>query len=234
MKGFAGFPAGKQPSTPLPDLFFSDLLPAIDHMGELKVTLYVFWLLARQKGERRYVSRETLASDPHLLEGLASPGMPPLEALAEALERAEARGTLLHAAAGDGAGRREWYFVNSEKGRRAVHDLRAGRWAPPDLEPSAPVEIDRPNVFLLYEQNIGPLTPLLVEELMEAEERYPASWIEDAFRESVSLNKRSWRYILRILERWAAEGKSDETSRRSDEGNRRRYIEGEYADYVEH
>jgi DNA replication protein len=224
MKGFAGFPPGKQSSTPLPDLFFAELLPAIDHLGELKVTLHILWLLARQKGERRCVSRETLVSDPLLLEGLASTGLPPQEALGDAVERATARGTLLRAAAGAGADHREWFFVNSERGRRAVQDLLAGRWAPPGLEESAPIEVQRPNIFVLYEQNIGPLTPLLVEELTEAEGRYPASWIEDAFREAVSLNKRSWRYALRILERWAAEGKTDEASRRVDEDDWRRFL----------
>jgi DnaD/phage-associated family protein len=100
----------------------------------------------------------------------------------------------------------------------------------------APVQLQaqRPNIFVLYEQNIGPLTPLLAEELMEAEDTYPLPWIEDAFREAVELNKRSWRYIQRILERWAAEGKTDEGTRRGDEGDRRRFIEGEYADYIEH
>jgi hypothetical protein len=48
------------------------------------------------------------------------------------------------------------------------------------------------------------------------------------------LNKRSWRYIQRILERWASEGRTDEESRRGDEGDPRRFIEGEYADYIEH
>jgi DnaD/phage-associated family protein len=68
---------------------------------------------------------------------------------------------------------------------------------------------DKPNIFALYEQNIGTLSPIIVEELREAERLYPASWIQDAFREAVDLNKRSWRYIERILERWAAEGKDD-------------------------
>jgi DnaD/phage-associated family protein len=234
MKGFAGFPAGRQPQTPLPNLFFTELLPAIDHLGELKVTLHLFWLLAQQTGERRYVSGEALASDRRLLDGLASPGLSPEEALREALDRAVARGTLLRVAAGEGTGRREWYFVNTEKGRQAVQDLLAGRWALEEPEQPVYLEEQRPNIFVLYEQNVGPLTPLLAEELMEAEDRYPAAWIEDAFREAVDLNKRSWRYVQRILERWAAEGKTDETSRRGDEGDRRRYIEGEYADYIEH
>ncbi len=234
MKGFAGFPAGKQPYTPVPDLFFSELLPDIDHLGELKVTLYLFWLLARKKGERPCVSGEELAADQRLLGGLAAPGLSPQEVLRDALERAVSRGTLLCVTTGQGPGRRDWYLVNSEKGRQAVEDLLAGRWSPARAEQPVHLQAARPNIFVLYEQNIGPLTPLLAEELMEAEDTYPAAWIEDAFREAVALNRRSWRYVQRILERWAAEGKEDETARRDSERDRRRFIEGEYADYIEH
>jgi DnaD/phage-associated family protein len=230
MKGFTGFRAGKQPYTPVPNLFFSELLPEVDHLGELKVTLHIFWLLTRKKGERRYVSDRELAADQRLLSGLASPGMSPEDALRDALERAVARRILLKVKVGE----QDWYFVNSEKGRQAVDDLMAGRWTPEEPEEPVRLQFHRPNIFVLYEQNVGPLTPLLAEELMEAEDTYPANWIEDAFREAVELNKRSWRYIQRILERWAAEGKTDETSRRSDEGDWRRFIEGDYADYIEH
>jgi len=235
MKGFAGFPAVKgSETTRLPDLFFSELLPEIDHLGELKVTLHVFWLLTQKRGERRYVSGQELAADRRLVDGLAGPGFTPEEALRDALERAVARRTLLKVSTGEASGRKEWYFVNSEKGRQAMDDLLAGRWTPSEAGEQVWLQAQRPNIFVLYEQNVGPLTPLLAEELMEAEDTYPAEWITDAFREAVELNKRSWRYIQRILERWAAEGKTDETARRGDERDRRRFIEGEYADYIEH
>jgi DnaD/phage-associated family protein len=234
MKGFAGFPAGKQPYTPVPHLFFSELLPEIDHLGELKVTLHIFWLLAQRPGPRPCVSSQELAADRRLLAGLAGPGETPADALADALERAVARRSLLRVSSGDGPARRDWYFVNSEKGRQAVDDLLAGRWTPAEAGQPIQLQAGRPNIFVLYEQNIGPLTPLLAEELMEAEDTYPAPWIEDAFREAVELNKRSWRYVQRILERWAAEGKEDETARRGDKEDWRRFIEGDYADYIEH
>jgi DnaD/phage-associated family protein len=224
MTGFSGFPEGKQPQTPVPSLFFTEILPLIDHLGELKVTLHIFWLLAHQKGERRYVSGDVLASDRRLLDGLASPGASREEALHDALDRAVVRGTLLRMTAGEGLDRRDWYFVNTEKGRRAVQDVLAGKWAPVELEYPLHIEAQRANIFVLYEQNIGTLTPLLSEELMDAEARYPAAWIEDAFREAVALNKRSWRYIQRILERWAAEGRTDETSRRVDPEDWRRFL----------
>jgi len=234
MKGFLGFPDGKQPYTSIPDLFFRELLSEIELIAELKVTLYVFFLLGKQKGQRSCVSGEQLAGERSLLDGLATPAISGEEALGDALERAVARRTLLRATLDQGDGQRDWYFINSENGRRALDDLMAGTWVPDGSGGPVQVQVQRPNIFILYEQNIGPLTPLLAEELGEAADTYPASWIEDAFREAVELNKRSWRYVQRILERWAAEGRGDETSRRGGERDRRRYIEGEYADIIEH
>jgi len=87
----------------------------------------------------------------------------------------------------------------------------------------------KPNIFALYEENIGLLTPLIAEELKEAEKRYPQKWIEEAFREAVELNKRSWRYIARILESWASGGKeSGEHRPGAKKSGPDKYIRGKY------
>jgi DNA replication protein len=89
----------------------------------------------------------------------------------------------------------------------------------------------RPGIFELYEQNIGVITPLLAEQLGEAERVYPAAWIEEAFTEAVNYNKRNWKYIRRILENWAARGRSDGT-RGQDSGRSLdpgKYLTGKYA-----
>ena len=236
MKGFSGFPAGKVRFTPLPNLFFSKLLPAIDDLAELKVTLHIFWLLHQKKGYLRYVSRQELEADGVLLGGLRGTGQEPEECLGQALERAMARGTLLHVTARQGDERDDWYFMNTDAGRKAVEKIRRG-----ELELEAAIspgevrlEVERPNIFVLYEQNIGLLTPLIAEELRDAEKAYPADWIEEAFRIAVEHNARHWRYMRSILERWAAEGKDREKARRGPEEDRRRYIEGKYAEYIEH
>ena len=67
--------------------------------------------------------------------------------------------------------------------------------------------MERPTIFVLYEQNIGLLTPMIADELRDAEQHFPAEWIADAFREAVLHNKRSWKYVLAILERWRTEGR---------------------------
>ena len=61
------------------------------------------------------------------------------------------------------------------------------------------LDVERPNIFRLYEENIGPLTPLIAEMLRDAEKTYPADWIEEAFKIAVENNVRRWRYIEAIL-----------------------------------
>ncbi len=232
-RGFAGFPEGRVRLTPVPDPFFTELLPQIDHLGELKVTLYAFWALARQRGSRRFLRQEDLTADRRLLVSLAAPGLSPQEALQEALERAVARGTLLRVVRQEADGDAAYYFLNSPRGRAAARGLAEGAWRPEEApDPALSLERARPNIFVLYEQNIGPLTPLIAEALQEAEDTYPASWIEEAFRIAVENNVRKWSYIQAILEDWHAKGKDAREDRGDTEKARRRYLES-YSNYLE-
>lgn len=205
----------------IPRSVFTDLMPLIDDLAELKLTLHVLWRLSEQRGEIRYLQFDDLANDEVLLTSLRGTcrHADPDQVLRSTLVRAVGRGTLLRAKARRAGETQICYFANTAKGRAAVEAIGRGTW-PQDIETDA-----RPNVFTLYEQNIGVLTPLIADELREAEQVYPASWIEDAFREAVSLNKRSWRYIRAILERWRAEGRAEGDGKRSAEAERRRYLE---------
>ena len=51
MQRFNGFPPGKARTVAVPGQFFSELLPMIDDLAELKVTLYLFWALQQQEGD---------------------------------------------------------------------------------------------------------------------------------------------------------------------------------------
>lgn len=227
MKGFSGFPPGKTRTTPVPNLFFTDLLPQIDHLGEMKVTLYCFWRLSLKEGNIRYVRRAEMLADAALMGGLAEHKHEAETALGEALERATARGTLLHVEIESAGGKEDLYFMNTPKGRAAVDAMTRGEWRPTaDDETPIEVLVDRPNAFTLYEQNIGPLTPLIADELRDIERDYPAEWIEEAMREAVANNARSLRYIVKVLENWKTQGKADRGKARGDtEKNRRKYLD---------
>jgi len=230
MKGFAGFPEGPQRVVPLPVLLFSELLPDIDHLGELKLTLYVFWALTQREGEPRFLRRCELEGDETLLATLKEPEGSPRQALAEALDRALARGTLLAVTAGEGE---PVYFLNTARGRAAAQGLERGDWRlPEEARPLPSYRLARPNVYRLYEQNIGPLTPLAAELLRDAEATYPEAWIREAIGLAVENNARSWRYVAAILERWQAQGRAREEE--ASQKGVRRYVEGELADFIDH
>ena len=234
-KGFPGFPEGKLKTTPIPNPFFSELLPSIDHLGEFKITLYAFWALAQKEGRFRYLRREQIASDELFMRGMGGSGVDAGEALDEALERAVARGTLLQVSLESAQGPDPYYFLNSAKGRAAVKAVEEGDWLPSgDTQAPLDLSIERPNIFRLYEQNIGALTPMIADVLRDAEETYPLSWIEDAIRIAVENNVRKWRYVEAILEDWQTKGRHEREDRSDSEKDRRRYIEGKYADFIEH
>lgn len=244
--GFKGFPEGKIHQTPIPDSFFRELLPQIEHLGELKLTIYVFWRLERMEGVFRFLREADFLADKAFLTGLsgnAGSNATQLYDLQDALQRAVRRGTLLQASVplqdGKNSEVEQLYFLNSPKGRAALQAIERGDWRPgQELQQPAPEIGEPPNIYRLYEENIGALTPMIAEALNEAEQNYPFEWIEEAIRLSVQNNKRSWRYALAILERWRREGKhgsKEESKDRSDaEKARRRYVEGEFSEFIEH
>ncbi len=221
---FSGF-TDKETFTRLPDSFFRQLLNEIDDPAEFKVTLYAIWRMEKMEGRTRYLRSQDFAADPDFMAGLGSAD------LAEALDKAVTRGSLIAVDTRDG----KLYFLNSPRGRAAAESARQGKIKKSGRPAGTAAHQERPNIFKLYEENIGPLTPLIADTLREAEDTYPAAWIEEAFRAAVERNARNWKYIEAILRRWKEEGRhAEEQDRRDTEKDRRRYVEGKYSDHIEH
>lgn len=235
MASFDGFPGGKVNFTRIPGPFFKELLPQIDDLNELKVTLYALWQLERMEGELRYLQPQDFSEDALFMGGLAAEGASALETLDSALAAAVKRGTLLQAELELSGEERRFFFLNTPRGQAAVKSIGDGAWQPSGDE-RFPIDLaqERPNIFALYEQHIGPLTPMLAEALDDAEKDYSAAWIEDAFRIAVENNARKWSYVQAILRRWQEEGRDEGRHQGSTEKDRRKYVEGEFSDFIEH
>lgn len=233
MQHFDGFPPGKTHLIGIPERFFTELLPAIDDGDELKLTLYFFWALQQQEGDYRYVLRREIAHDQRFLAGLEADHDHALSRLDRALSRAVERGTLLETSIDTPEGAEPVYFMNTVRGRNAIQAIAEGRFEVGDDERPIGLIVDRPNVFMLYEQNIGPLTPMIADELRDAEQEYPAHWIAEAIQLAVERNARNWRYVSAILRRWQSEGKDRGISQQSTQADRYRYIRGELSDLVD-
>lgn len=249
MVHFTGFPTGKSPYVPIPEVFFTQVLPGIEDHAELKVTLHLFWLLARKRDTPRCTNERELYADRVLLHSLNFQDDPRTleERLRQGLDKAVARGTLLSAdltivnTDREGAEVIAWYFFNTPRNQKIVAELQGGAVLPAHVltpvgerrgasehasttatgntpvrtytrrvagpSSSVPLKTERPNIFTLFEQNIGFLGTSIVEELKDALDQYPEEWVEAAIHEAAVHNKRSWSYIRAILRRWETEGR---------------------------
>jgi DNA replication protein len=189
----------------LPDSFFTQVVPKIQDLAELKVVLYVSYLILRKPDHPHFVTYKELKAESCRLSAELGD-----ETLRQALGSAVEHGALLHST------------LNIDGMLEDVYSLTTDSRQPPAI-----------NIFALYEQNIGIITPMIAEELKEADKIYPPQWIEEAFKEAVTLNKRSWKYIARILERWASEGKdSGEYKRDIKKDGPDKYVKGKYGHLV--
>ena len=237
MKKFSGFPARTE-FTPIPNAFFSSLLPQITDIAELKTTLHIFWSIHRKRGYPRFTTFRELLSDAGLMKSLREGEKPPDELLGYALEMATRRGTILHIVLNIGGSPEDVYFLNTESDRRVVTKIRNGELALAGLKSSGRdyFESDtepQPNIYTLYEENIGMLTPMIADELREAEKLYPEDWIKAAIKEAVNQKIHKWSYISAILERWSVEGKDSGAHKRdSKKTDPDKYIKGKYGHMV--
>jgi DnaD/phage-associated family protein len=226
---FSGF-TGNTLYTPVPNPVFGPILEQIQDLAELKVTLRGLWLFHRKRGALKALSLDEILADRSLIKGLSSGAKDADEEIRRGLRLAVTRGTFLtHQLDGTDT----VFLLNTEAGRRTLARLEAAGTAGveaaemrssteygPELEPLEP---EKPNIFALYEDSIGSLSPLLAEELKEAEGRYPEPWLREAFGIAVAENKRSWRYVAGILRRWSAEGKEKRPDTRSGDAGRGDY-----------
>jgi DNA replication protein len=208
--------------TPIPNTFLGPLLSDIGDLAELKCALRIFWHLNHVKGSLKTIPIEELSRDPVILAALKDPKEPNessqksnigdvSKALVLEIQSLVSKGIFVVLSTSHEENGKEVVALstpqNLAKGKAlGLCEIQIGRFERLEDHHSG---VERHTIFHLYEANIGLLTPIIAEELKEAEIIYPEHWISEAFVEAVERNKRNWKYITRILERWAQEGKDD-------------------------
>jgi DNA replication protein len=210
-------PVDSAPLVSVPRALLDRLITSRSSVEEHRIVLLLILLTRTGKADAA-ISEDAFASDPAVIDAgkvdgtpIAMPDWP-----YPALEQAVAHGTVLRFVVESQAGSRNWLLLNTVQNARLISSMAEDPDSVPEvywIDESRPrVHVDRPTVFRLYEQNIGPLTPLIADRLIKALEIYPAEWVESALEEAVAYNRRNWRYIARILENWAADGPPSRTN----------------------
>ncbi|MEA3327507.1 MAG: DnaD domain protein [Chloroflexota bacterium] len=207
---FDGFPDNAKDMVRIPESFFTQLLPNIETLSQIKLLLYLFWHAENQDSRIRFFQLEDLSSDSTLVK-MTGGEQPLRQALSDLIQMRivlEAKPPSID---------QTYYFINGPQGRAALEAIQHGKWHE-NHQVSPPLHLtpDRPNIYKLYEENIGAITPMMAEILKEDEATYPKTWIEEAIRIAITRNARNWKYIQAILKRWQKEGRGYEQNRRDD------------------
>ena len=201
----------------LPETFFSQLLPLIDSLTQLRLLLYIFWHSEQQDGKAPFFTLADFTADPTLMQIIGDEKI-----LENDLANLVSMNILLKSSISEQSG--SIYFINSPKGRAAVHAIETGEWLGSTTERKAiQLKDKKPNIFRLYEENIGAITPMIAEILKEDEKTYPDFWIEEAIQIALKRNVRNWKYVQAILQRWQKEGRGYEQNRRDNSQDPSRY-----------
>ncbi len=237
IEGFQGFPTPTQ-ATPVPEAFFSEILPRLNSVAEVKTFLVALRRIRSRKGAIRFVTANELADAPEFGE-MTGTGASELEeedtvsqdAVLQVMSGFVRAGVFLGVPLADGD---VAYFVNDSEGRRFAERVAAGDSTLEVRRTTTQIEEPDPEpgeIFRLYEDTIGPIPGAgIAQELSETEQEYPAVWIREAFQEAAAQNARRWAYVRSILRNWRDRGRGDGTTQRRPAKDR--YRGGEYGQVV--
>lgn len=120
------------------------------------------------------------------------------------------------------------FFLNCQRGEQALRLQGSQSTYRPDRNVDLPAQ---KGWMRLYEENIGPITPLAAEMLKDAEQEFPEEWLREAIQIAVANNVRKWKYIEAILKSWKEEGRNGRDQRHAEE-DYKQYTQGKYGKFI--
>ena len=227
MGSFHGFSAKGSP-VEIPANFFTELLQEIGDIYALKILLFAFQLGSGTEDQISYFIPDNMCAQ-YFAEDQTS--------FWQGLSLAIEQDWLLDLETQIEGKLTRICLLNTPRNAAALEAIQQGKMTL-TLQ-GEPVQNQRPDIFSLYEQNIGPLTPIIADSLKELETNYPPDWISKAIQTAVKNNARSLRYIEVVLQNWQEEGKYERTDRRrrqktSEEFDPEGYTDGEFSDFIDY
>lgn len=226
----AVFQTEKAEEIKIPESFVVEHLQKIKDPDLFKLLLYIFWRFNKTQNQVNFINLETILNDEIFCENFGRNADEIKERVSELLSLALKMEILIYCHHPEQA-KIDLYFYNSSKNKEIIELIETGDIEIKDLKDITLISI-RPNIFKLYEENIGPLTPLIAETLEDASNNFSEHWIKEAIQIAVENNVRRWNYIKAILDRWQEEGKNARRDQKHTQEDREKYLKGKYSDLI--
>ena len=207
--------------TSVPNAVMESLLHPEAHIDQVTFALRTLWWLERSTTFPKSVTVSELRTDRTLITCLGS-------AFDSVMEAVCGRGVFLRGVT-DGVDRLMLNTVAAARGHGTVDDGHGKSTNGWDSVASKPGPAD---AYRAYEQNIGPLTPMIRESIGQALQDFTDAQITQAIDAAVENDARSWAYVRAVLRKWNRGGIPDEREPRTDTG-RFRFPEVELRRYLE-
>ena len=128
MARFDGFPPIETNFTPIPDVWFDELIPKITSLAEVKVTEYIFRHTYGWRKQCDWITLDQFVNgvktrDGHQLDVGTGLSMP---SVVSGIKKAIERGTILKFKDGKIGQERSFYFLNTTQNRTIVEKLELG------------------------------------------------------------------------------------------------------------
>ena len=195
--------------TPIPNLVFGKLLDEVEEINDLKFILRIIWMINQVKRVPKYITIEEITGDKLVNTIISQTGAEPHTVCLSMLNKPQFLNLFVCHEINIDQSSSIVIALNTTRNITMLNKIKNLDKSESVLQPNGDSPKESPNIFKLYEDNIGTLNPIIADELKIAETTYPHPWITSAFKESVLRNKRSWNYIKTILENWYREGKND-------------------------
>jgi hypothetical protein len=211
--------------------FFSEVLPTITNILELKTSLIILNEIGIQQRDDQFLSYSGVTKLEQLLLLEMGENQTLVQLVDLTLKKLTQLGVIFSRLSEVGpADPEEIYFLDDLEGHTLSENLKFGIASPN-------ITVDNPKrgatIFDLYENVIGVIPGAqIAQELMEAEKTYPAEWLEDAFDEAVVQDVRRWAYIRAILASWSNGGRGNYDGKTGGRNSENRYQSGKYGKIV--
>jgi len=207
--------------------FLTESVAEITDLLQLKVLLFAIWLVQQSGDDANALRLADFFTYPEFTDTLGDTTAAARENLLKGIE-ANLASEFITGNNMDAIRRGGPFYLRTARGSQAAQLLAEQK------ESTAHASGDHsagPNLYRLYEENIAPITPLMADELKEAEKEYPFEWLEEAIQIAVVNNVRRWRYIQAILKSWKEEGRNGRDQRNA-EADYKQYTQGKYGKFI--
>ncbi len=239
MRKFDGFRDKPILLIDIPDQFFTDILPIIADLHQLKLALYLLFTFGKIESGFHYTTLFTILDKMEIDQILGFEEIDPsrdslIEHLKTNLKNLSELGIIFLVDTGLPDKPDTLIFLNSSKGRAAIQAYQNGQLSVEgNIIGNSAWENSKPSLFTLYEDNIGPLTPIIADAIIDAENDYPERWISEAINLSAKRNIRNWNYINAILKKWRQNGRDESVEAEGEKPDYKKYSDGEFADLID-